>query len=176
MNNNLFEAGEFLTSGTSKNFVIFDGKDISLSPSYHRFTVICHYDPSKYTNDGSGVYKTAPFLEISTKYKKCEKAVDTDKPNYWWRRCTDTEIQDALKTLESYGYYWDFSSKSLVDIESGEIVAQIRTAKLKYCDEEIKHVTEGNKKVLKGFVDSKSTASTSYGGYNSNYYSQYWDD
>ena len=170
-----FKKGDFITFDNKPgSFVIFEGIDISTT-SYKKLSVIANYDPSKYRQHEDGTYRTSPFLEVATKFTRCEKTVDEEKETYWVRLCTEAEKGKALEKLAEYGYGWDEENLAITNKNTGELIRKVVEPKVEYHGEIIRPITEKFKKLLRLFCVESNKKKYSYSG--TGYpYGRYWDE
>lgn len=165
MANVKFEKGDFITWINKPNcFGIFEG--IDLTPSYQyskKYSLALFFDPNKYAQNDNGTYDNKPNLDISVGERRCEKTIDTDSEDYWWHKLTPIQYENAIATLEEWGYRWDEKTLSLIEIETGEIIKQIVIPKIEYNGEVVKPICEDFKTKLVDFVKEKNKPTTYYG-------------
>ena len=115
-----FEKGDFITWINKQGaFGIYEGIDLEPSATYcKKFTLAAFYDPTKYVDTPQG-YRTVANLDVGTKEKPCAKTIDTYKEDYWWHKASEKEKEEALKILETFGYFWDEKTLSLREINCG---------------------------------------------------------
>jgi hypothetical protein len=156
-----FKIGDFLKKDNKKgSFMIYEGKNISDS-SYKKMTLLCVYDPEKYMPH-DGLYDKQPYLEVGTKTKPCSETINTEEEDFWVKKCTEKEKQEALELLKEYGYVWLEETLELIDMETGELVRKIVVPDNKYHGELIH--SNGNKfnKIIKSWCESKIPPRTYY--------------
>lgn len=169
----MFNKGDFLKYDTKPgSFVIFEGLDLMTTYQYNKkYSVAVYFDPSKYCENENGVgWGVRPVLEVASPAKHCEKTVDTLVEDYFWKRCTETEKQEALLKLAEYGLLWDEEKLELINIETKNVVYKIISPKLEYNGDVIKPIRGDFKGLLKSSVLSKNTyTSTNFQFRNQNY-------
>jgi hypothetical protein len=177
-----FKKGEFITN-TNKpgSFAIFEGIEVESYSTMKKFSAIAAYDPNKYRElpNGAG-WATQPFLDVATKTKRCDTTVDGDTTSYWWRPCSEKEIEKAIDILHGYGYYWNEDLLSIIDKETGEVIRTVVEPKLEYHGEVVKPISQKFKellsKVCHGIIEKKYSYKTSYyGGCYGFWDEEYWD-
>jgi flagellar basal body rod protein FlgC len=165
---NKFKPGDFITfTNKEGSFAIYEGVDVSTS-TFKKLTTILSYDPSKYMQTDEG-YKMIPHMEVSTKLSNCEKTIDSNESNYWTRKCNEDEIKKALEIMKEYGYAWDKDNLSVVNSDTGSVIAKIHIPKIEYKGQIIKPTSFKLKQLLKMFCTQKNKKTTSYT------YPGYWD-
>ena len=177
-----FKKGEFLTN-TNKpgSFVIFEGIEDESCSTMKKYSTLVSYDPSKYReNPNGGGWITSPYLDVSTNAIRCTQTVDGDTNSYWWRPCTQQEIEKAISILNDYGYYWNEDMLSIIAKDTGEIVSTVAEPKLEYNGEVVKPISQKFKellsKVCHGIIEKKySYRTTYYSGYAGFWDEEYWD-
>lgn len=187
MTNKQFEPGDFITfTNTPGTFVIYEGNDIS--KTYKRYSLILSYNPQKYIETSEG-YQRKPTLSYSTMNEDCADTIDDDHETYWNRLCTDSEKENAIRTIEGYGYTWDEKTLTLKDKNTGEIITKAKLPKWEYNGETIKHTTMAMRNLLKQtcinknktkecsyyYADDYPNNSTTWWRKFGNYYDDYWD-
>ena len=167
-----FNKGDFLRKDNKKgSFMIYEGNNIS-STSYKRMTLVCFYDPEAFTMGPIG-YENKPKLELSTSSKPCETTIDTEEEDFWIKKCSPLEREEAERILAKYGLIWNEDSLELIDIASGEVVKKIIVPDDTYYGQIIRPITEKFKELLHKWVFKKMKAEYSY---SSQYPYDYYDD
>lgn len=175
-----FQKGDFIKYDyKALSFGIFDGEDLMPEFNYaKKYTLALYYDPSKYcqNDDGSG-WGSRPVLEVSSFGKHCEKTVDTDKEDNFWKLCSEEEKELALKKMAEYGLRWDEKKLEIIDIGTEKVLYRIKVPKLEYHGEEVKPISKKLKGKLKKYIMGKNKVATTYpnsryayGGYYEDYY------
>jgi len=107
-----FKRGEFITQNSSpESFAIFGGDayDPVEKGAGIDYSLICYYNPYHYTqNDANRWVREEVFeydLEDNDMDETCEYTISADDMNYW-RTCTQTEIDNALKLLAKKHLAW----------------------------------------------------------------------
>ena len=164
-----FERGEFLRKDTKKgSFMIYEGNNLS-SSSYKMMSLVCFYDPEKYQMGPIG-YETKPSLEVGTKLKPCATTIDTEEEDFWIKRCSENEKDEALRILAKHGLYWDEKDLALVDITSGEVIRKIVIPDDKYYGQIIRPKSNKFKELIKKCCVNKVKVETRYQGCYDEYY------
>lgn len=176
-----FKQGDFITYNNKKgSFAIYEGRTLSETKYLKTKSVIAWFDPADYQRTApSGTYGYKPTLDVATYAKKCNKTVDTETEDTWWRICTEEEKKDAIQILNDYGYDWDDTLQAIVMLESREVVRTMIDPKIEYHGEVIKPMGDDLKLTLKTACLSKNK-SYSYGGsgypnYGRDMYEGYYD-
>lgn len=172
-----FKKGDFITN-TNKpgSFAIFEGIERESYTTSKKFSVIVYYDPNKYceNQNGSG-WDYQKFLEVATTKTRCDQTVDGEE-SYWWKLCTEEEIEKAIQVLWDYGYCWNEKLLCIVNRETGEVVRPITEPNLKYNGETVRPISKRLKDLLIGAC--KKMIEKKY-SYSSNYYQVcyggFWD-
>ena len=175
-----FNRGDFLKKDSKKgSFMIYEGNNLS-DTSYKKMTLICYYDPEKYVLGPVG-YETKPSLEIASNEKPCVTTIDTEQEDFWIKKCSEKEKQDALAILrDKYKLEWIEETLTLVDMETGDIIRKVAIPDNSYYGQVIHPITDGFKDLLKEATIKKLTPSYSssnyeYHGYQGGYGEDFYD-
>ena len=104
-----FKKGDFITQNTSPGaFAIFEGNEYaSTERSCSVFSLICYYNPNHKSfkaDDGKYIREYVFEYDLDDE-KTCEYGIYADDLNEW-RKCTEYEIDEALKTLSINRLAW----------------------------------------------------------------------
>ena len=172
-----FKKGEFVTN-TNKpgSFAIFEGIECESYSVNKKYSVIAAYDPAKYRENpnGSG-WATLPYLEVATASTRCTTTVDGDTESFWWRPCTESEVERAIDILQGYGYYWNSDLQAIIDKNTGEIVRTIIEPKVEYNGDVVKPISQKFKELLKSVCDKIIEDKYSYKSAAYYCYGDFWD-
>ena len=176
-----FKKGDFVKYATYSDqdkftFGIFEGVDLAPQWKYaKKYSLVAYYDSKQYTQDKYNLvkYEYKPTLSVARDdcNQECAKTIDTLKEDSWWKLCTNEDKKRANEILKSYGYEWNDETMELIDLETGEILHQIKTPKLEYNGNPIKPIDESFKNILK--KAALSQIKTSY--YTNQYQYGYYD-
>lgn len=172
-----FKKGEFITN-TNKpgSFAIFEGIECESYGVTKKYSAIASYDPSKYReNPNGGGWASLPYLEVATKTTRCTTTVDGDTESFWWRPCTEEEIEKATDILQDYGYYWNDDLLSIISKDTGEIVRTIVEPKVEYNGDVIKPISKKFKELLRKVCDNIIKDKYSYKTTTCYCYGDFWD-
>ncbi len=172
-----FKKGEFITN-TNKpgSFAIFEGIECESYTTSKKYSVIVYYDPNKYCeNDNGSGWVHKPHLDVATNSTRCDITVDGDTESYWWKPCSDKEIEKAIDILQSYGYYWNEDLLAVVAKDTGEIIRTVIEPKVEYNGEVVKPISQRLKELLKNVCDGIIKKKYSYQGTYVYNYMDFWD-
>lgn len=166
----IFNKGDFITKVNYDNgcFMIYEGEDYPSNSSlyYKPKTLICRYDP----------YNSEP-LKTGDQYKPCPIGIDTDRPNYYYRKCNAEEVEKAIEVLRKHGYMWDEENLSLISVADNSVVRRIHLPDDTYHGQIITSVSDDMREILLQYaVNATKTTSYPYGTSYSKYWSEYYDD
>lgn len=144
-----FQRGDIIVKTSSQDwFAIYDGAPANSLTSYvKRYTLALSYDKYKYQkNEETGVYERMPHLSYATATTPCDETIDECKETFWYEIADEDTELEVLKKLADMGLHWDKETLTLSNIETGEVIKQLKAQVVKYDGTEIKPST--------GFLDS----------------------
>ena len=104
-----FKKGEFITQNSCPDsFAIFGGEafDPIVKGAGVDYSLICYYNPSHYNQDSNGKWVREVVFEYDLEETEtCEYTINADDMQYW-RKCTQDEIDNALKLLSTKHLAW----------------------------------------------------------------------
>lgn len=104
-----FKKGEFITQNSCQHsFAIFEGKayDPIKEGEGVDYSLICYHNPNHFTQDSKGNWIRENIFEYDLDgFETCEYTINEDDMKYW-RSCTQTEIDEALRILAKKRLAW----------------------------------------------------------------------
>lgn len=117
-----FEKGDFITQNTCPDsFAIFEGNAYKEPSSENTiYSLICYYNPNhtSKTSDGNWVREHVFEYDLDGE-QTCEYGIYADEINEW-RKCTQSEIDEALKMLAKKRLAWIETTNKFRRLESNE--------------------------------------------------------
>jgi hypothetical protein len=129
-----FSRGDVIVKSSIKGwFAIYDGSPIKTSSYTTKYSLVLMYDPEKYQKDEeTGVYEKRPYLVYATSDTPCPETIDEDKETFWMSIADEDQINDVNGKLCEHGLFWDKVTMSLLCLETGEVIKQLKAPKTEY--------------------------------------------
>ena len=164
-----FKKGDFIKNKTNEgHFYIYVGDKVKTNLNYYStsYSVALEYIDKHYTKKEDGTYTNEPKLKFNG--KDGILGIDYDNDRWVYDKMSESEKNEAIKKIEDFGYSWDDTSNTLYDIDSGEIIFQIKQPSLDYHHELVRLINQDRMALLITSCQSKETTTTNYGsGYGS---------
>ena len=113
MRSNLkFNKGDFITQNSCPNsFAIFGGDayDPIEQGAGVDYSLICYYNPQHFDQTSNGNWVRQTVFEYDLEDETCEYTINANDMEYW-RACTESEKDDALRFLASKHLAWNDNS------------------------------------------------------------------
>lgn len=164
-----FEKGDFVKNKSNDgHFYIYVGNKVKRNEYYYSetYSVALEYEDRHYTKKEDGTYAYEPKLKFNG--KDGILSIDYDNDKWVYDKMSESEKNEAIKKLENFGYSWDDETHTLYDIDSGEIIFQIKQPSLEYHHELVRLINQDRMTILIESCQPKETTTNSYGsGYGS---------
>ena len=164
-----FKKGDFIKNKSNDgHFYIYVGDKVKTKSYYYgtSYSVALEYLDKHYTRKEDGTYTYEPKLKFNG--KDGILGIDYDNDRWVYDKMSESEKNEAIKKIEDFGYSWDDTSHTLYDMDSGEIIFQIKQPSLDYHHELVRLINQDRMTILIESCQPKETTTTSYGsGYGS---------
>ena len=167
-----FKKGDFIKlNSTPNSFFIYEGIETELyqNSMYKRYSVIVFYDPEKYVKV-EDKWETVPNLVVAKPSQPLDRRIESDEEGSVYSKLSEEEKREALKILDKWGYKWNEETLTISKKDDTESV-QIYIPKITYEGEEVRPISEDNKKLLHKVCNEKSIKKpeTTYSSYERTY-------
>ena len=164
-----FKKGDFVKNKCNDgHFYIYVGDKVKKSAYYYgiSYSVALEYEDRHYTKKADNTYAYEPLLKFNG--KDGILSIDYDNDRWVYDKMSESEKNEAIKKLENFGYSWDDTSHTLYDMDSGEMIFQIKQPSLDYHNELVRLINKDRMTLLIASCQSQETTTTSCGsGYGS---------